>query len=369
MRTTRSVAPRRARPVLGQPPYVAPRYQTKIWGRVIFAALILVLVVVGGGGGGVYWSLHHAQGSSSLPVTVSVRQGETVSALADSLQRQGIINSGLLFRLDARLQNLSGKLKVGDYRIRRNMSIDDMVSAFTVFHDRKIKILIPEGFRAEQIAAVLQAHGINGQQFLQQVRHPTLSLSILGDKPAGRSLEGYLFPNTYDVPPHYGARDFAQLMILTLGKNFTPAMRHEAARQHRSIYDVLTLASIVEREAKVDSDRPKIASVFLNRLRQGISLYSDPTVQYAAGTPSKWWPVLRDSPSNVQPQSPYNTYTHGGLPPGPISNPGLLSIEAALNPAPTDFLYFVAMNDCRHHAFARTLEEQQINQQKYHCQV
>jgi len=273
-----------------------------------------------------------------------VRQGETVSALADSLQRQGIINSGLLFRLDARLQNLSGKLKVGDYRIRRNMSIDDMVSAFTVFHDRKIKILIPEGFRAEQIAAVLQAHGINGQQFLQQVRHPTLSLSILGDKPAGRSLEGYLFPNTYDVPPHYGARDFAQLMILTLGKNFTPAMRHEAARQHRSIYDVLTLASIVEREAKVDSDRPKIASVFLNRLRQGISLYSDPTVQYAAGTPSKWWPVLRDSPSNVQPQSPYNTYTHGGLPPGPISNPGLLSIEAALNPAPTDFLYFVAMN-------------------------
>jgi UPF0755 protein len=355
--------------VLGQPPYVAPRYQTKIWGRVIFAALILVLIAVGGVGGGIYWSLHRAQGGSSLPISVSVRQGETVSSLADSLQRQGIINSALLFRLDARFQNLGGKLKAGDYRIRRDMSIDDMVNAFTILHDRKIKILIPEGLRAEQIATVLQAHGINGQQFIQQVLHPALNLAILSDKPAGRSLEGYLFPNTYDVPPRYSARDFAQLMVLTLGKNFTPAMRQEAARQHRSTYDVLTLASIVEREAKVDSDRPKIASVFLNRLRQGIPLYSDPTVQYAAGTPSKWWPVLRDSPSNVHPHSPYNTYTHGGLPPGPISNPGLRSIEAALNPAKTDYLYFVAMNDCKHHVFARTLEEQQINQQKYHCQV
>jgi UPF0755 protein len=164
-------------------------------------------------------------------------------------------------------------------------------------------------------------------------------------------------------------------MVQRLNQTFAPQMRAQAARLgwagHHPIYSVLTLASIVEREARAPEDRGKIASVYVNRLTdrtQVWKLNADPTVQYILGSEKSWWPVLRtNDPSGIEPSSPYNTYTHTGLPPGPIANPGIASIRAVLFPPQTQFYYFVAKNDCRHSAFARTLEEQQINQAKYHC--
>ena len=371
MKSQRSVAPRRARPDFSQPPYVAPRYHSRIWGRLIFAVLILGLGGVFVVGGGLYWFLHHPQGSSSAVVPVHVGVGDTVTSIADRLQREGVINSPLLFRIDAHIQNLGNKLKVGDYSVRRNMSIDQMVAALTIYHSPMVRITIPEGERVEQIAARLQARGINGAQFLQVVRHPDaalLRLPILRDKPVGRGLEGYLFPNTYQVPPHYGARAMAEYMLKALGQNFTPTMRAAAARRGLSVYQVLTLASIVEREARVPGERAIIASVYLNRLNgKGWVLNADPTVQYAVGRPRNWWPVLTTDQLKVD--SPYNTYLHPGLPPSPIANAGLASIEAVIYPAPTTDYYFVAKNDCRHHAFAQTYGQQLLNQQKYHCQA
>jgi UPF0755 protein len=131
------------------------------------------------------------------------------------------------------------------------------------------------------------------------------------------------------------------------------------ARRHGfSVYQVLTLASIVEREARVANERPLIASVYENRLKPGggDALFADPTVQYAIGRPGKWWPVLTDSPRNIVPNSPYNTYTHNGLPPGPIANPGLASIQAVLTPRQTNYLYFVAKGHGEH-AFESTLAQ------------
>jgi UPF0755 protein len=357
------VASRRARPVLGEPTYMAPRYHSRIWGRLIFAFFLVLILIVVGGAGGLYWSIMRPQSAKNTVVTFRVSPGDTTTTIADRLQQQGVINNALLFRIDARLHNLAGKLKVGDYKLRKNMSIDGMVAALQVYHQRTISITIPEGLRAEQIAARLQKYGMSGKSFLREVRHPNFTMPILRDKPRGAGLQGYLYPNTYDVPPGYTGAAFAELMVKTLAQVFTTAMQREAIKSGRGIYGILKLASIVEREARVPSERPIIAGVYANRLRIGMVLDADPTVQYAVGAPHNWWPILVSGQEDAV--SAYNTYTHHGLPPTPICNPGLASIDAALHPARTKYLYFVAKGHTGHHVFARTYAEQLANQQKY----
>ncbi|HEX6509021.1 MAG TPA: endolytic transglycosylase MltG, partial [Chloroflexota bacterium] len=358
---------RRPRPIIEQPTYRAPSYHSRVWGRLIFFLFLLALCATILVGGGLYWGLHRAQSSSSRQVYFHVGAGDTVTTIADRLQRKGLINSALLFRVDARLQNLGGNLKVGDYVIQKNMSIDRMVGALQIPHTSYVNVVIPEGFRSEQIAAQLQRHGIDAASFLAEVRHPQLAFlnsPILRDKPRGASLEGYLFPNTYKVPRGYSGREFAKYMVQQLNVEFTPAMRGTAHRHGLSIYQTLTLAAIVEREAQVPSERPLIAGVYYNRLKDKMELGADPTVQFTLGTAHKWWPVLQNEARLIDPQSPYNTYTHYGLPPGPIANPGLSSISAAANPANTNYLYFVAKGN-GHHAFAATLDQQTQNIAKY----
>lgn len=365
MKTTRSVTTRRARPVFEEPWYVAPRYHSKIWGRLIFALLILALFGGFGVFGGVYWSLHRAQSSSAAAVPVHVGAGDTVTSIANRLQSRGIISNALLFRLDARLQKLGSKLEAGDYVLRRNMSIDQMVTALGIYTSRTIRFTIPEGRRLEQVAAIVGRAGINQQQFLREALHPDIPLPILASKPRWASLEGYLFPNTYRVPPHYNARLLVKYMLQTLSQQFTPRMRADAAKRGLSVYQVLTLASIVEREAKAPDERPLIASVYENRLRTHQGLFADPTVQYAVGRPGNWWPVLTAPAGQIDPGSPYNTYTHrDGLPPGPIANPGLASIVATIYPKPTNFFYFVYKGHGRH-VFEQTLAEHNADVSKY----
>jgi UPF0755 protein len=329
------------------------------------ALLVLVFLLIAGGLGGagaLWWSLHSAQGDGRQAVYVHVGQGDTVSTISSQLEREGLLHNGLLFRLDAHLHDLGSKLKVGDYQLRPNMSIDQMVGALTLYHARTIRITIPEGLRSEQIAVRLQGAGIDSKSFLQAVRHPSLHLSVLADKPPRASLEGYLFPNTYEVPPHYSGADFTALMVETLNRRFTPAMRAALRAQHRTIYAALILAAIVEREARIPAERPTIASVYVNRLKIGMPLQADPTVQYSVGKPGAWWPILTTDQLHVQ--NPYNTYVYRGLPPGPIANPGLASIQAAVHPAPTRFLFFVAKGHGQH-AFAVTYDQQLANERRY----
>lgn len=362
MRHERSIAPRRARPVLEQRTYVAPHYRSRVLSRLIFIALIVLILLVVGVAGGMYWSLNRSQGASGRPVTFQVASGDTVTSIATRLHNQGLIGNTLLFHLDARLQGLGGSLKAGTYTLRPNMSIQGMVAALQHYTSPTIRITIREGLRKEQIAAILQRHGISGKQFLQAVAHPTFQFPVMRGKPAGVGLEGYLYPNTYDVAPHFSGKLFAELMVRTLSQDVTPAMRRQAVRSGLGMYGVLKLASIVEREARMPSERPLIASVYANRLRIGMILNADPTVQYAVGRPGDWWPQLTSGQED--PSSPYNTYTHSGLPPTPICNPGLSSIKAALSPAKTNYLYFVAKGN-GYHAFAQTLAQQNANIAKY----
>lgn len=366
----RPVARRRARPIIEGPTYMSPRYHSR-WGRVIFLVIILAVIAIVGGSGGLYWALHRAQGGSSRHVLFHVGAGDSVTGVADRLSSEGLLSNTLLFRLDARIQGLGGKLKVGDYTLRHNMSIDQMVAALSRYKAPTVRVTIPEGKRIEEIAAILRSRGIRAKSFLQEARHPDpkyLQSPILQDKPKGASLEGYLFPDTYYVSPHSSGKEFARLMVQQMGKEVSPGMLATLHSRHRTVFQMLTLASIVEREARLASERPTIAGVYWNRLTKTSSkiMDADPTVQYAIGKPGDWWPVLRNYAVDIAPNSPYNSYTHGGLPPGPIANPGLGSIAAAVRPSKTPYFYFVAVKGGHgKHVFARTLAEQNANIQKY----
>jgi UPF0755 protein len=192
---------------------------------------------------------------------------------------------------------------------------------------------------------------------------------VLQGRPAGASLEGYLFPDTYYFDPHVTSHDIIDRLLRTFDQRFSADLRDAAQKQNLTVHQAVTLASIVEREAQVPDERPLIAAVYLNRLRLGMPLQADPTVQYAlAADPQSvakygWW--KRDlTLDDLHFKSPFNTYQNPGLPPGPIANPGLASIRAVANPANVKYLYFVAKGDGSH-AFAETLDEHNRNVQKY----
>ena len=226
-------------------------------------------------------------------------------------------------------------------------------------------ITIPEGWRTEQIAEEYARLGGKGgaQAFLDAVKGIDRSqFDFLADLPADTSLEGYLFPDTYRFDANDPKVDVVT-MLTNFGNKYTPEMRQRTKQMGLTIQDVVTLASLVEREAQIPEERPTIADIYLSRWEQNWRLEADPTVQYALGTADDWWPKL--SGDDLFYDSPYNTYQNDGLPPGPIANPGFASIQAVLFPDDTPYMYFVAKGDTGEHAFAVTAEEQQANVDKY----
>ncbi|MFQ6058369.1 MAG: endolytic transglycosylase MltG [Anaerolineae bacterium] len=322
---------------------------------------------------GLYLRLHQAEieapaGDDPTPVTFTVRPGETAADIALRLQRQGLIRDAELFRLVIRARGMDTRLEAGDYQLRANMTMDEIITALQRGLPPTTTVTVPEGWRAEEIAALLSGEGlVDGAEFMRLVQNGGFDYDFLRDRPPDHlSLEGYLFPDTYQIPANFSTAQVVDLMLRTFDQRFTPEMRQQAAERGLTIHEVVTLASIVEREAVVASERPTIASVFLNRLAAGMKLDADPTVQYALGYQegeSTWWkrPLLLE---DLEIESPYNTYKNAGLPPGPICSPGLASLQAVLTPAETDYYYFVAVGDGSH-AFARTLEEHLENQSKY----
>ena len=234
-----------------------------------------------------------------------------------------------------------------------------------------------EGWRCEEVAAALEEAGIvSAEAFLQVVRGGAEALGtedygFLADRPEGSltDLEGFLFPDTYQFPKDSEAVRVVGTMLQNWDRRVPADMREKAATRGMTLYEVVTLASVVEREAVVDEERPRIAGVYLNRLEREMRLEADPTVQYALGLDAqtgRWWtPLTIDQVQNTD--SPYNTYGVGGLPPGPICNPGLASIRAVVNPEQTDYLYFVANKVAGDgsHVFAVTFDEHVGNVQQY----
>ena len=313
-----------------------------------------------------------ANGADRSSRTFVVRQGESAEEIARRLESAGLIPNAMLFRVRAQLEGAESGLAAGEYELSPSMRPTEILAILVQGKTKQSPLVtIPEGWRAEEIAERLAARGVGtAEEFMRVVREGRSSSSALASRPAGASLEGYLFPETYAIDARSTPESVAQRMVEQFDSQFTPEMREKASRLGMSIHQIVILASVIEREAVVPSERPLMAGVFYNRLNAGIRLDADPTVQYAltiadpdAQRKYGWW--KKDlTVDDLQIDSPYNSYRYPGLPPGPICNPGLASLRAAVEPATTDYVYFVAKPDGSH-AFARTLDEHNDNVARY----
>jgi len=306
--------------------------------------------------------------SDDRAVRFVVRRGETAAAVGEQLQAAGLVRSALGFRLAVELAGLGSHLEAGEYELRPNMSLAHVISILAQGRVVGDLLTIPEGWRATEIADALEHGGVTSRaDFMAEVEHPDFPLPpVLAPAIGQGSLEGFLYPDSYRLLPQMPAAEVARTMVATFARRLTPDLLQGFAAHGLTLRQAVTLASIVEREAVRPDERPVIASVYLNRLQRGMRLQADPTVQFALVGPNPaveppggyWKSAL--SALDLRIRSPYNTYVVTGLPPGPICNPGLSSLEAVAHPASTEYLYFVARPDGSH-AFARTLEEHQRN--------
>jgi UPF0755 protein len=314
---------------------------------------------------------------AGAPVRITVADGEDEAALAQRLADEGLIQSPMIFQ--GQLRFGGGALEPGTYTLRKGMSAQQIIDRITGEAPAEepaaaqapdagasFSITIPEGWRIEQIAEEYEAQGGVGgfDAFMQAVADVDRSqYDFLASVPPDLPLEGYLFPDTYTFSTTDPALNVAT-MLTNFGNKFDPEMRTRTEQMGLSIHQVVTFASLVEREAQVPDERPIIADVYLSRYEQKWRLDADPTVQYVLGRRGDWWPKLTGDDLFVQ--SPFNMYQNDGIPPGPICNPGFASLQAVLFPEPTDYMYFVAMNDgSGRHAFAATKEEQDANVELY----
>ena len=348
--------------------------------RVLPASAILGLVVLLGVG---VWLLSTTPGSlvteeparfGAPPpveadfVTVRVEQGDSARAIGEKLEQAGVIESARLFQVLTALMGLGDELEAGGYEFERGETTVAVIRRISQGITMPIvfTVTIQEGLRVEEIGEKLEEAGVISAGGFLGALDDVYTASFLEELPAGVGLEGFLFPATYGFTRQPSAHDVVQQLLDAFDQRYREQILPRlAAADGRSLHEVVVLAAIVEREAQVPAERAIIAGVFLNRLELDIPLQTDPTVQYALGNdPASvlqygyWKRELTTADLAVD--SPYNTYQHPGLPPGPIANPGLDSILAALEPDDTDYFYFVARPEgC--HAFAKTLEEHNRN--------
>jgi uncharacterized YceG family protein len=309
-----------------------PRGGPNVMARRVVAVVVLAIVVLGA------WFLislfQPFRGSGSGRVTVTVPRGASVGQIGDILARDGVVSHSFFFELRARLGGHSGDLKPGVYQLKRGMSYSAALDALTKgVAPNVVTIVIPEGKSRREIAA--QAGGLRGSYLAASVRSRYLNPRRYGARHA-RNLEGFLFPASYQLKKGASARLLVREQLQAFRQNFSKVNLSYARKKNLTPYDVLTIASMVEREAEVPRDRPLIASVIYNRLHDHMPLGIDSTLRYALNDWTK--PLLV---SQLASPSPYNTRNHVGLPPGPIGNPGLASIRAAAHPPRTKYLFFV----------------------------
>ena len=304
--------------------------------RMVSVALLLAGLACGGS-------------PTGAPVRVVVPPGSSLRAAADSLARAGVVRSSRLFRLYATLRGEDRALKAGTYELRPGTSWSEVLATLTEGRAVVASITVPEGFALSAIVPLLaQRLGVPAESATAAVQDSALRREL--DVPTP-TLEGYLFPATYTFAAGTSARTAVATMAREFQRRWQPAWTARLDTLGLTRHQVVTLASIVEKEARVPDERPLIAAVYCNRLRAGMLLQADPTVQYARGEH-----VERVLYSHLATESPYNTYRNPGLPPGPIASPGTASLEAALYPADVRYLFFVARPDGRHE-FRNTFAE------------
>ena len=322
---------------------------TGFWGLMVLTWIVIGLF---------YYQGSQPASNDNLSKVFEIQPGMPLKQIAQELSRQGLILSPSAFQAIAFIQNKQKQIMVGEYSLSPSMLPSEILTRITSGKTVLHPVTIPEGYRLTEIAALLQAEGLaDPESFLHHTRDKSLiqSLGI-----SAENLEGYLFPETYHFNKHSPELKIVQKMVATFKEQIlTPPLLKSAEESSLSWHEIITLASLIEKETGLNSERKIISSVFHNRLRKNMRLQTDPTVIYAI---EKFDGNIRKRDLRID--SPYNTYRYKGLPPGPIANPGLKSIVAAMSPTESDHLYFVSRKDGSHH-FSSPLIEHNQAVQKY----
>ena len=354
-------------------------FEAKIVRRIVFTVFVILMLALTGVIGGGYFYIKNALQPVSEEDTktekVEIPIGSSPTAIGRILEENGIINNGKIFRYYAKFKNESGFM-AGEYELSPSMNLDEIIGHLKegkVQQEVVFQITIPEGRQLEQIAVILENRmGLSEKEFLEKAndkkflekmreKYPQVITDEMFDEDVKYALEGYLFPATY---PFYVENPTAEEVIDTMLQKTDEILQDDEVRigmgnMGLTPHELLTMASLIEAEATMLTDRESIASVFYNRLDVGMPLQTDPTVLYALGEHKD-----RTLYEDLEVDSPYNTYKIQGLPPGPIANAGLTSIQAALNPAETEYYYFLATPDGEV-LFNETLEEHNIDKNEH----
>lgn len=351
-----SVAPPPAVDAPPQPDPQDPYRSSRKRGLVRLGIFITVLVVLMAGTGLYVRSAARGSGGPSKPVAVVIPPGASASQIAGVLAQKDVIRNAWLFKLMARWDGRADSLKPGEYQLRTGMSFGEVLDVLDAGPKIELtRITVPEGKIIPEVLAIIRDKTkLSANAFKAEIESGRYRLPIM---PAGsKNLEGLLFPKTYDIEKDMTEGEVLQMMLDQFARE-TSALDFSLAKPRGlSPYQVLVLASLVEREAKIDEDRAKIAGVMYNRLRRGMRLQIDATVQYAIYQKTgRYKPRLTYADYEIS--SPYNTYQIDALPPAPIASPGFASLSAALKPATTDAIYYVLCDKRGGHAFARSADE------------
>ncbi len=332
------------------------KIERRLPGRYLLSAFVLISILLLGATH-IYLNLFKPLSYKDEWEEIGIPHGVSFKEAVNILNKEGFIRDRNLFILLGRITGVANRIRSGYYNLNTSMSPWDVFDSLKNGSIIEYTLTIPEGSTLEDIADILSKKGfVNMDDFLSLARDKELLQSLNIDAP---SLEGYLFPDTYRFPKGMSAEDIISMMVGRMREEFGAALRQRAAEIGFDERATLTLASIIEREAQEDWERPIISAVYHNRLNKGMPLQADPTAIY--GVKSYNEKITR---KDLQRKTPYNTYQIIGLPPGPIASPGIKSIKAALYPAQADYLYFVSKNDGTHY-FSKTSEEHLLAVQKY----
>jgi UPF0755 protein len=328
--------------------------------RILLALIVLLLLAGAGGFAGLRWLTSSYKGFDAPEVFVEIPSGTGVNAIGHKLVDAGVVRNNWAFRLAMRVEDEGRPLKAGEYRFTEAMTPADVIDKLARGDVYLRPLTFPEGLTIAEMGGIFEQHGFGtAKDFIDASTQAVAEIRDID--PDARTLEGYVFPETYALPRRTTAPMLMTLMVDRF-KHVTADLRAEAQARGLSLRELVTLASIVEKETAKAEERPLVAAVYRNRLRIGMPLQCDPTVIYALRQAGVYNGNL--TRTNLQFDSRYNTYRYPGLPPGPIAAPGRASLEAAARPADVPYLYFVSKNDGSH-VFATTLAEHNKNVQQY----
>lgn len=296
--------------------------------------LVFTLLCVGSV---IFGLIQQATSVSGEKFVIVVKPGMAAHDIGNLLYEQGAIKSVVFFQAASKIQGLESSLQAGEYTFSKDMTVQQMISILAKGETDYQQITIPEGYTVEQIANLLQGKNLGNAAKFKSLAQSFVPYSYMvnNNSQVVYKVEGYMFPNTYRITSGATEEQILTMMTTLFDQQFTVSMRARADELGLSIKDVIILASLVEKEAQLPGDQPLIAGVFLNRLKQDMPLQSCATIQYILGYPKAELTV-----QDTEISSPYNTYQHMGLPPGPIANPGIAAINAVLYPQKTDFFVF-----------------------------